>query len=250
MVRIAVCDDDASYLASKKRCFSRALKETEINCELTLFTSGKALIEEFSNRPYDIVILDIDMPEIDGKSVAQRLRVLNSSFFLVFITAYKSEVYNTIPHRINAFIPKDSPENYMISELTRVFKEYKDFKPEYEVFTVMAAGKKQTIKINVGNIFYFYCSTKTTYLVTNDKEYRLTTDRFSYIADSYLQQGFFETCRGYIVNICRVKMVENRKVILDNNVSVPLSRGRKALLLEELSRFISKEVHNRGNAGT
>lgn len=251
MIRIAVCDDELMYLRSLKGLFSAALKKADLSADVSFFTTGNDIINDFlCHRPYDIVILDIDMPGIDGKTVAQKLRIMDSSFFLVFITSYKSEVYNTIPYRINAFISKDSDTAFIISELSRVFREYKNYSPRFEMFTVLLENKKQVIKIPVDDIFYFYCARKTTYLVTGAEEFRLAADRFSYIADSYCDKGFFEVCRGYVVNTCKVKVVRNSEIVLDNDKRLPLSRGRKNMLLDEISNHIVREASRYGNASS
>ena len=249
MIRIAVCDDDLMYLKSLKGLFSAALKKADLSADVSFFTTGNDIINDFlCHRPFDIVILDIDMPDIDGKTVAQKLRIIDSSFFLVFLTAYKSEVYNTIPYRINAFISKDCDTAFIISELSRVFREYKDYSPQFEMFTVLQRNMKQVIRIPTSDIFYFYCARKTTYLVTGTEELRLVTDRFSYIADSYRDKGFFEVCRGCMVNISKVKVIRNSEIVLDNDRRLHLSRGRKNMLLDEVSYHISREDSRYGNA--
>lgn len=249
MARIAVCDDDEIYLEKIKPCLAATVKNSGFVAEVSYFTDGNIILSDFECRePYDIVILDIDMPKINGKNLAEKLRVLDSSFFLVFITSYKSEVYNTIPYRINAFIPKDSTDEYVESELGRVFEDYKKYKPEYEILSVISEQGKREIRIPTGDIFYFYCANKTNYAVTGAEEYRLSDKRFSEIEKCYLDRGFFEICRGCIVNIRKVKEVRSKAVILDSGVSLPLSRGRKSGLLEEISKYVFSEVDNRDMA--
>lgn len=246
MARIAICDDDEIYLEKIKPRLAAALKNAGLGGEVSYFTDGNLILSDFERRePYDIVILDIDMPKINGKNLAEKLRVLDSSFFLVFITSYKSEVYNTIPYRINAFIPKDSADEYMVSELERVFEDYKKYKPEYEILSVISEQGKREIRIPTGDIFYFYCSNKTNYAVTGAEEYRLSDKRFSEIEKCYLNKGFFEICRGCMVNIRKVREVQSSAVILDSGASLPLSRGRKSGLLEEISKYVFSEVDNR-----
>lgn len=86
MIRIAICDDDIQYM---KNSIGRLVYEissslnTEI--EIKLFSDGNRLIHCFENGTYfDIVILDIDMPAINGKMVAERLRTMDNSFYLAF----------------------------------------------------------------------------------------------------------------------------------------------------------------------
>lgn len=240
MISIAVCDDDSAYI---QKVFKAKLTTAQIavggSLHVSFYKNGNDLIEDFkNNKRYDIVMLDIDMPEINGKETAEKLRLIDSGFFLIFITSYKTEVMNTIPYRINAFIPKDSNDEYYISELTRVLREYEKYKPNFEIFQALVNGQKQTVKFLINDIFYFYCINKVVFLVTVNSEIALCV-KISDIAAEYLNKDFFEICRGYIVNISKVKVVKKGEVVLDNGARLPLSRGRDKPLLQKLTEYIS-----------
>ena len=126
-----------------------------------------------------------------------------------------------------------------------MFEDYKKYKPEYEILSVASEQGRREIRIPTGDIFYFYCSNKTNYAVTGTEEYRLSDKRFSEIEKCYLNKGFFEICRGCVVNIRKVREVQSSAVILDSGASLPLSRGRKSGLLEEISKYVFSEVDNR-----
>lgn len=243
MISIAFCDDDCAYTQKtfKNKIYS-AQKLTGIDIKVTFFSDGNQLIDSYkNNKRYDIIMLDIDMPGINGKETAGKLRLLDSGFFLVFITSYKAEIFNTLPYRINAFIPKDSKDEFYISELSRVIKEYESYQPCFEIFQILNNGEKQTLKILLNDILYFYCVNKTAFLVTSNSEFKLTS-KITDITNEYLDKNFFEICRGYIVNIVKVKSVKKGEVILDNGIHLPLSRGRDKTLLKELAEYISLRI--------
>jgi DNA-binding response OmpR family regulator len=85
MIYIAVCDDEeymsgqlcakiTDYFAEKKQY---ELKQAEI--EVTQFLSGEALLQ--SDKPFDIIFLDIQMKSPDGMETAKRLRSADSKVF-------------------------------------------------------------------------------------------------------------------------------------------------------------------------
>lgn len=243
MISIAICDDDSTYIQKtfKSKIYA-AQKIAGIDIQVYFFSDGNQLIEDYkNNKRYDIVMLDIDMPIINGKETAEKLRLIDSGFFLVFITSYKAEIFNTIPYRINAFIPKDSDDTFYISELARVIREYESYHPNFEIFQIMSNGEKQTLKVLLNDILYFYCSKKTAFLVTSNSEFKLIC-KITDIANEYLDKNFFEICRGYIVNILKVKSVKKCEVVLDNGDHLPLSRGRDKTLLKELTEYISLRI--------
>ncbi|MDE7362394.1 MAG: LytTR family DNA-binding domain-containing protein [Oscillospiraceae bacterium] len=241
-MRIAVCDDDKDFLKNVfGRLIERAVRQAQADAHVSFFTDSKALLEEFGNSGFDLVILDIDMPRLNGKELAAELRLLDSTFFLVFATSYRDEVYNTIPYRINAFITKDSPPDAITAELVRVIRECAEFSPEVCVLEVIANGEKKLARIPMNDLFCFCCIKRKIYLHTGKSEYLLAESRFADIEERFLAQGFYEVCRGYIVNTGKISLVGKTGVTLDNGEVLPLSRGRYKELQELLLSNITME---------
>lgn len=241
-MKIAVCDDDPQFL---KAVFSpiieSAVKRSGADAKVSFFSDGRQLLERFAKDGFDLVILDIDMPHLNGKELAAELRLLDSSFFLVFATFYRDEVYNTIPYRINAFITKDSEPEKMTAELARVISECARFSPELYAAEIVVNGERKLMRFAVNDLFYFCCIKRKIYLHTGKLEYLMSESRFVNIEEHFLNKGFYEVCRGWIVNIGKISLVERTSVTLDNGEQLPLSRGRYAELQKILLNNITWE---------
>lgn len=242
-MRIAICDDNENYIREKlKPLTERAAAEANCSAEITLFTDGNRLVEAFEQCGFDIVMLDIDMPSIDGKAVAEKLRLINSGFFLLFITSFREEVFNTIPYRINAFIPKDSADSAIIAEIKRVLIDYSAHKPEYLLFDAVNGSERSALKLTAEDIFCFCCIRRKVFLKTASREYQLSSVRISELAKRFSDKGFFEVCRGYVVNISKIRSVNSMDIELDNGELIPLSRRRAKALLARISDYVTERV--------
>lgn len=244
MIKIAVCDDNAYFITQTlKQAVSIAIKATSINPEVKFFTNGMGLLEKFQNGEYfDIVILDIDMPEINGKELAAKLREIDMSFFLVFITSYSDELANTVPYRINAFITKDGKVKKYGAELTRVFTEYQRIKPEREIIEINKNGEMVYITIPPNSIYWFRFSEKIISMKTILGEYILAEKTFAKITEKYINKGFFEVHRNILVNLRKICSVGESSVLLDDGEHLPLSRRKRKALLDAMARSIILEV--------
>lgn len=244
MISVAICDDDVNFLNTTMPALLRdSAKRSRTMISPSFFSDGTKLIKEFKNgNLFDIVILDIDMPHINGKSVAEQLRAINSSFFLVFMTAYENELINTIRYRINAFISKSSDPESMRKELSRVFKEYSEYKPVYEVIEVLKDGVASAYKIPTDDIMAFYLENKILYMKTYSSKFILRERIFSNISNNFKDKGFFECYRNYIINVKRIQEIKEDSVILDNGDEFPVSKRSKNALKRAFSNFIISEV--------
>lgn len=82
-IKIFLVEDDMS--------FGSVLKSyLEINdFEVDLVQDGKLALEAFRRNVYDLCILDVMLPNIDGFTIASEIRSMNSVIPIIFLTAKK-----------------------------------------------------------------------------------------------------------------------------------------------------------------
>ena len=85
MFRIAVCDDEKVYLDCLSKKIEVCFKEFEIEISLDKYLNAVSFLEQHEQNPYDVVFLDILMPEMNGLDVANRIRNLSEKTIIIFI---------------------------------------------------------------------------------------------------------------------------------------------------------------------
>lgn len=116
MIRIAVCDDSALQLEIMEDILNEyALTLPE--AETRFFPGGRELITDVrENGSYDIYILDMIMPEVNGMEVATTLRLIGETGKIIFLTA--SLEYSEDASRVDAFYymlkPLDSKKLFRV----------------------------------------------------------------------------------------------------------------------------------------
>lgn len=88
----------------------------------TLATDGKEAIELIGANEYDIILLDIQMPQVDGFGVAKWIRANKSAKVpVIALTAHTlpSEIEKTIEAGMNDYLPKPIKEENLIAVLNR-----------------------------------------------------------------------------------------------------------------------------------
>lgn len=243
MIRIALCDDDMGYLRGDlKELIIRISRSLDTRIEISLFSDGSRLLDQFvAGHYYDIVVLDIDMPGINGKELAGKLRDIDGTFFLVFLTSYKMEIFNTIQYKFNAFIPKENAAADIESELNRVVSEYMTYKPEFELFEILRNGILSNIKVTLRNILYFHYRDKGIIMKTTTEELLLTERVFSVIVEKYRSKGFSESYRNYLVNVGKITEISDNYAVMCNGEKLPVSKRYKKGLVRAVADHILME---------
>src|SRR4029077_17540312 len=80
-VTIGLCEDDADL----RSVLSRALRGGDLTVNAT--AAGRQAVEAFSSSPPDLMILDIGLPDADGRDVCQALRAHGVNAPVLFLTA-------------------------------------------------------------------------------------------------------------------------------------------------------------------
>jgi DNA-binding NarL/FixJ family response regulator len=91
-VRIAIVEDDAPYRAALRDLFSvdRAFSvEGAYDSAVSLLAASRAVAEVGRPAPWDLVLMDIELPKIDGIEAAARVKAAWPDIDVVMLTAFE-----------------------------------------------------------------------------------------------------------------------------------------------------------------
>ncbi len=97
-MNIVICDDCEYDALAAKEVIKRTAQELHIKTEFDIYSNAveverKLLVKK---EPTDILILDIDMPEVSGLELAERLRAENLNLIIIFLSAHEEFVFKAI----------------------------------------------------------------------------------------------------------------------------------------------------------
>jgi len=84
-LKIAIVDDEVPILQMLENYFSRNEKY-----EVTSFSNPLEMISSLKDSAYDIVLLDIMMPQLDGIETLREIKAIRESTRVIMMTAYSS----------------------------------------------------------------------------------------------------------------------------------------------------------------
>lgn len=117
MPKILVVDDEAGL---------RVLYEKELlreGYQIELASSGKEAISKVKNTAFDLIILDIKMPEMNGIEVLNKIMNINNKIPIILNSAYASFKDNFSTWAADAYIVKSSDFGELKDAVAKVLKE-------------------------------------------------------------------------------------------------------------------------------
>ena len=226
MLSIVVCDDDVNFINYVlKPAFDELLEHNSARFTVQYFNNPLQVFEFFKAGSIpDILFLDIEMPDMNGKVLAGKLRAIDRSFSLVFISSYEKEVFDSFKYQTTDFIPKNLIEEPYSSRLLQIMQRHSSRQlPAEPIEIIDNSGQLMQQKFLLNNILGFYLKNRSIYLMTYSEEFELVERTFKKIEDSYLPRGFAMSHRNYLINVSHIKAFRHGELLLDNEKTVPVS---------------------------
>lgn len=247
-VEIAVCDDEYIHVERIVKYIGVYSEECEIDINVTEYNSGKLLLEavEGDTSKYDIIFLDVEMPDFDGVNTARGIRKVSEDVIICFVTSFDKYAIAAYGVEALAYVvkPVTYPELKRVLGRAVVMVQYAFDHKEAEERYIEVQVAKNTRIVDVRNIQYIekrrnqcvlHCSdAEITCYETLKKMYgKLDKNIFIYIH------------HGYIVNFDAIKEVKENAVFLGDGVEVPLSRSHYKSVKERHMSKIRKLLEER-----
>lgn len=232
-MRIAICDDQPDCLRSTFSAIKDCMRSMDI--VIDLFKDGSSFLKAFTKKPYDLVFLDIEMPEIDGITLAKKLRHLHRDVPIVFLTSHIE--YALEGYEVNALRYLTKPVNPQ--KLNEVLNFVSERMLEQRILWVKNDMGEQ--KILIKDILYMESQNQNVIICTKTGDFSIRYNLGDYEKELE-QDGFFRIHRGYLVSLRYIKSVGKHEVSLSNNTILPTSRTKEKELKDALFQYIRKEA--------
>ncbi|MFX3632443.1 MAG: LytR/AlgR family response regulator transcription factor [Candidatus Pristimantibacillus sp.] len=228
-MKIAICEDDLNLC----KIISDKIKVVTRSSEISTFNYGNDLLEQCED--FQLVYLDIQLPDITGIELAQKIREINSEIIIIFITAFHDYVYDAFD--VNAFHyllkPIDHSKFYKatMNAINKIKSTIEIEKP-----SILIKTKDGYEKIVVSSILYAEAFGRKIKLQTKYDTYEFYGKFKELILD--LGFPFVQIHRSYIVNLRFISSYNKEGIILENGISLYISKKKYAEFISQYLKYI------------
>ena len=231
-MNIAIVDDDRTELDYITSCLTRFAEETNEKFDITSFANGVVFLEKFSSQ-YDLILMDIDMPELSGIDTAKRLRAIDSDVVLMFVTNMPQ--YALAGYEVDAIDYLIKPLVYADFAL-KLKKAMRFVSQNINDKTIVLHTAEGIVTVPISEILYVESELHYCIYHTIDSTYRVRESMTA--TEEKLSNFYFARCNSsYLVGLKHVKAIVKDDVVVGAD-KLKISRGKKASFMEQFTRLV------------
>lgn len=235
MINVAIVEDTLKDAETLKDYTRRAVEMINETCEITVFNNAVDFLDGYRGN-FDIVFMDIELPDINGMDAAKKLRLLDESVVLIFVTNMAQFAVGGYAVDAMDFMVKPVSYENVCIKISRAIKKIEGKREE----KLVLPGKSGVTVIMIPQIRYVeIMNHRLTFFTTQGDV--AAVGSLSKIEEKLLRFNF-SRCNNYsLVNLNFVTKVEDYTVWLDKEM-LTVSRARKKPFLKDLADFLGGGV--------
>ena len=229
-MKIVVCDDNLNIVNEIKKMLNEYSAVRNVPLEISAFDNGNAVLD--SNDNYNIAILDVEMPDMNGIALGEELRKRNKQIVLIYLTAHSQYLDSALNLNAARFFEKPIDKDRFFSGIDNAIERI-----DNTTINFFIRDDKTQVRVTAESIIYIEISHRKTKVVTEDKTY-FTTHTLDYFKDKLVSSIFAQPHKSYIINFNFITAYERDEIVLDGQYKIPVSRSKQTEFHKFFVRFM------------
>lgn len=235
MIEIAIVEDDQQEQQRLLFYLKRYAEEHQQSFLFSLFNNAFDFLE--AKKSFDIVFMDIMMPNMTGMEAAEKLRAHNSRTVIIFVTTMVQFAIKSYEVDALDYIVKPVSYERLTMKLQKAIRVFES----NEGGTIMVTDPRGTFKLATNDILYVEVSGHKLLFHT----FQDTCTEYGSLSEleTLLSAYGFMRCNAcYLVNPQHIKQVntKNLLVILANGDQLKISQTRRKAFISALTNWLGQ----------
>lgn len=229
---IAICDDCEFDALLARDIIKKSLKDIHVAANIVCYNCAEDVKSKLfeHKESLDILILDIDMPEVSGMELAEELRTNNMNLIIIFLTNHEEFVFKAIEFQPFRYIRKIRIEAEMPLAILSAVKVIES-KRDKQIILNTDDGE---MKVMLSEIMYFETEKRKIAVHLQNGKKLFVNKKISEVQKMVNKENFIMIHRCCVVNADYIRNISDSIVILDNNEKLIVSRPRYKTVKQQL----------------
>ena len=231
MLRIAIAEDERQTAEQLREDVIRCCEENGQQADVTIFPDGMELVEQY-RAVWDIILMDIEMPHLDGMTAAQKIRQVDPAVVLIFVTNMARFAIKGYEVDALDFILKPVTYPAFAMKLRKALAQVSRRARRYLMLSVDGQERRTALE----DLLYMEVYGHRLHIYTMQEEL-VVRGSLQEMEARLADQGFARSSNSYMVNLRNVTGLRRDSVLVSGH-ELPLSRTHKKKFLQALSDYM------------
>lgn len=231
MLSIAVCDDEIIECCNMEKRIKKIIEEMKIPCIIRQFRSGGELLQALES--FDIVFLDIMMPEMDGMKTAQLFRKKVSDKILIFVSSSREYVFEAYDVEAFQYLLKPVEDGKLKSVLQKAVLKTEKRSQEF----IIVSRERQKKKLFLDDIYYFEIKGRIVDVYGPEGIFAYY-EQIGELENRLRDKGFFRCHKSYLINLKYVDGYNRQEAVLENGIKIVIAKRRYDKFVQEVLKVM------------
>lgn len=123
MIKILICDDDPNITEYIYKLIKKFGKKHKIQFDITIENSSENIVKK--EEIYDIAIIDVEIPGINGIELSENLKAKNSDIFVIILTSFQNYLDSAMKIHVFRYLSKPIDVTRLYNNLIDALTEYR-----------------------------------------------------------------------------------------------------------------------------
>lgn len=242
MIKIAVCDNDKFTLEAMARTVGKVFDNTDMSYKLDTYSDGNQLLKNHKDKQYNILLLDVNMPEKRGFEIAKKARLVCRDAFIIFVTSNDELVYESFDYQPFNFVRKNTETGFNNDVAVAVRKLIAYLRQFEGTVLETSPGRKSSVLYR--DIMYIKSDKHYLEYYISDGNIVKQRGIMSEVEIELAEHSFIKVHKRNLVNMRYIKSIDNKmlEIVLKNNTKLEMSRNYKTETEEKYIKFMRSLV--------
>lgn len=223
MIKVLVCDDDRIITDKVQQLLTIIQEQYIFELDIETYNDGRLAME--SKEIYDIAIVDIEMPDVDGLALSEDLKKRNSDAIVMILTSFSDYLDSAMRIQVFRYLSKPIDEE----RFTKNFMEAVDYYKQISKQIVVESGD-EVLTIKTKDILYIENLKHGSVIATKHGDYKTNKKPLEWYETINQPNCFTFSHKSFLVNLQNVINFDKNTVHfqgLNNTVRIACISQRK-----------------------
>ena len=197
MIKVLVCDDDKIITDKVQQLLTDIQEQYRFEVDIQSYNDG--LLAMDSKEIYDIAIVDIELPNVDGLALSENLKERNSDAIVMILTSFSDYLDSAMRIKVFRYLSKPIDEERFTKNFMEAVAYYKQISKQ-----IIVESGDEVLTIKTKDILYIENLKHGSVIATKHGDYKTNKKPLEWYETINQPNCFTFSHKSFLVNLQNV----------------------------------------------